>query len=219
MLYLFLDESSGIGSQSRDEDEYFVVVIVATRVPRRLEKCLTRVKKAKLPRKLRLLAEIKASNAPDSFRRSLYRELAEEDFDIYVAVLNAADIPSELRGREGHWYRQVIGQLLTHCPLDDEPAVHMFLDRRKLKGLTREEFDRTLLAQLTQRFGSGVRFIIQHVDSTTSKAIQVADYVCWAVFRRYQRGDSSWYRPLRSKVKLTLRLFKGRKSRKKKRTL
>ena len=40
---------------------------------------------------------------------------------------------------------------------------------------------------------SGTRYRILHHDSRSHYGLQVADYCCWAVFRKYERGDDAAY--------------------------
>lgn len=40
-------------------------------------------------------------------------------------------------------------------------------------------------------------FRILHHDSRAHYGLQVADYLCWAVFRKYERGDSGYFDKLR----------------------
>ena len=39
----------------------------------------------------------------------------------------------------------------------------------------------------------GMRYRILHHQSRSHYGLQVADYCCWAIFRKWQRGESAWY--------------------------
>ena len=39
----------------------------------------------------------------------------------------------------------------------------------------------------------GINYRIAHHQSRSHYGLQVADYCCWAIFRKWQRGESAWY--------------------------
>ena len=39
----------------------------------------------------------------------------------------------------------------------------------------------------------GMKYRILHHQSRSHYGLQVADYCCWAIFRKWQRGESAWY--------------------------
>jgi hypothetical protein len=50
---------------------------------------------------------------------------------------------------------------------------------------------------------------IIHRDSTTDPGLQAIDYVCWAAFQKWQRGDPAWYALISNRV-ITCRIIWGR---------
>ena len=49
---------------------------------------------------------------------------------------------------------------------------------------------------------------IMHHDSRSHYGLQIADYCCWAVFRRYERGDTNYYDRIKSAVKSEFDIFR-----------
>ena len=208
ILYLFLDEA---GNFRGNRDRYFVLALFVTRYPRATKKCFVRAKQAKLPRKYRHYTEIKFSDRviPSRFKKHVLRQLVKEDVRIYTLLFDKRNIPDELRQQgEGLTYCHLVGQLLELCPLAESEAIHLFMDRRKLKGLTREEFNLDLKTHLLPQLRKGTSFDIQHVDSTTSVNIQLADFVSGAIFQRYERGNSEYYDIIAEKIEVERELFR-----------
>lgn len=208
LLFVFLDEA---GNFRGNKDRYFVLAAFVTGNPRATRKCFLKAKRTKLPRKYRHYTELKFSDRviPARFKKHVLRQLAKEDIWIYALLFDKNNMPAELLGHsEGLTYCRLVGQLLELCPLAEASAIHVFLDRRHLKGLSRHEFNANLKAHLAFRLGPQVRLEIQHVDSTTNVNIQLADFVCGAIFRKYERGDTEYYDIIAERIKIEEELFK-----------
>ena len=60
-----------------------------------------------------------------------------------------------------------------------------------------EKAARTTLSKMLP----GVKYRVLHHQSRSHYGLQVADYCCWAVFRRWQRGESVWYDRIKPAVR------------------
>jgi hypothetical protein len=192
-LYVFLDEA---GNLRDDRNRHAVLVAFVTDQPKVTRKCFVRARQAKLPTKYQHYAEIKFSDRviPDDFKKHVLRQLARTEIQIYALVVVKEHLPPEFRIQaEGIIYCHLVGQLLELCGLEESNEVYLFLDRRSLQGLTRQEFDARLRHRLLCQLREGVRLEIQHPDSTTNVNVQVADFLCGAIFRKYERGNQEHY--------------------------
>ncbi len=102
-------------------------------------------------------------------------------------------------------------QLKRHMPPEFDPdcmsrCAYIFLDEagnfdfnviiitdaipvnRKRRAV--EKAVRTTLARMLP---PGMNYRVLHHQSRSHYGLQVADYCCWAVFRKWQRGESAWY--------------------------
>lgn len=57
----------------------------------------------------------------------------------------------------------------------------------------REALEKSVRSTLSRTIPNRLRYRILHHDSRAHYGLQVADYVCWAVFRKYERGQSDFY--------------------------
>ena len=55
----------------------------------------------------------------------------------------------------------------------------------------------------------GMRYRILHHQSRSHYGLQVADYCCWATFRKWQRGESAWYDRIKSALRSGLKVFRA----------
>lgn len=46
-----------------------------------------------------------------------------------------------------------------------------------------------------------LKYRILHHQSCSHYGLQVADYCCWAIFRKWQKGESPWYERIKPAVR------------------
>ena len=57
----------------------------------------------------------------------------------------------------------------------------------------RKAVEKSIQRALASKQRPTVAYRIFHHQSRSHYGLQVADYCCWAIFRKWERGDSSWY--------------------------
>lgn len=87
----------------------------------------------------------------------------------------------------------------------DEP-LHLIASRRETNKFLNENFESYLKQQTREnhKLPLEIRICPPHVE----KGLQVVDIASWAIFRSYERGDSSYYDVIRSKVLEDKSLFR-----------
>jgi hypothetical protein len=167
-----------------------------------LRQLFRRIRRHTLPRRLRHLSEIKASAAPDRFRERLYHGLVDlgENLVIHSTILHTSDLPYPLREYEGILYAHVTTHTVAQCVNSNDRFINLLLDRRRTRNLPVTEFNAHLQAGIGFYLPARAYLEINHRDSTTEVGIQAADFVCWALYQKYQRGDTRWYEIIAPRV-------------------
>ena len=65
----------------------------------------------------------------------------------------------------------------------------------------RQAVEKAIRTTLTSTLPRGMKYRVLHHQSRSHYGLQVADYCCWAVFRKWQTGDLAWYNLIRPAVK------------------
>lgn len=52
-----------------------------------------------------------------------------------------------------------------------------------------------------------MKYRILHHQSRTNYGLQIADYCCWAIFRKWERGDCAWYDRIKPAINGELNTF------------
>lgn len=76
MIHIAVDESGSFGAVV-DGEQYFIIGAFKVKDIKPLRKLFRQTKRYALPKRLRHLAEVKASAAPDKSRERLYRGLSQ----------------------------------------------------------------------------------------------------------------------------------------------
>lgn len=75
----------------------------------------------------------------------------------------------------------------------------MTLDRRKAANEIRA-FNQALLLQLQARLPVHRPVELFHLHSWEHRGLQAVDLFVWGIFRKYERGEMSWYNLFRERI-------------------
>ena len=194
LRYGYLDESGGAGIATPGESYLLVAAIVVAR-PRALDD-ITRKARAKFPF-LSGQEELKAAHSVDRVTKWVLAEVEREEVDI-VAV--AADRPT-VRGARGGpeaMYRRAVAGAIS-IALQSWPRLVMTLDKRYTQQYLRDKLELAIRERAVETPES--LLVIRQEDSRRSSGLQVVDFVAWAIGQKYQRGDTTYYDLIRSRVR------------------
>ena len=190
-MHIYVDESGNLIGP-REQKCVFLVGALRIEDNRAIRKLFEQAKRHTLPKGQRHLTEIKASWAPDRFRERILRGLSRLDVEMHLSVCRAERIPWQLRGHEGLVYLHLVREAISSCLAEEVHVAHVVIDKRQLHGISRADFDLHLRVSLALCLPANARLMIIHRDSTTDPGLQAVDYVCWAAFQEWQRGDPAW---------------------------
>ncbi len=189
-MFIFLDES---GNFTKDKENYFIVGGFVTGNPRRTAKAFRKWQHRKFPKKIRYKTEVKFNNTGlnDELRLKTLSYFTKQDIRVFYTFLEKKNIPQEYRKKEGMetglLYAKVVAQTLNLLFPTAELEFRVFRDKRHLRRLTKEKFNEMLKIDLLPKLSSKALIQIEAVDSTENPNIQIADWICGALFRYYNK--------------------------------
>lgn len=207
MLYLFLDESGDLGFDfvNKRPSNHFTVTIVAVGrdyVPftKAVTKTLARKINPQQSRR-RIVHELKGSNTTLEVKRYFYEQVKRSKFGIYSITLNKRRVYETLARQRDRVYNFLARQVIDQIPIEQGPTrVHLIVDKSKPKPEI-VNFNEYLYQSLQGRLSPQTPLDIHHWRSHEAKGLQAADLFAWGIFRRYERGDASWYSVFQEKIK------------------
>lgn len=211
-MYIFLDESGNF----KGDKECFVVGGFITNNPKQTAKSFRKWQHLKFPKKVRHQAEVKfsVSGFSSELKAKTLFYFAKQDIRIFYTFLNTHNIPLEFqkaKGLEsGRLYAEVIAETLRLLFPISDLEFRVFLDERRLKNLTRVEFKELLKIGLLPGLPAKAVWQIEMLDSFTNTNIQIADWICGALYRYHTKGKNGqvFFDTLRNNILISGELFK-----------
>lgn len=201
MAHIFLDESGDLGF-SKKSSRWFVLTIVLTSNHRRIEKCVKKVHK-KLKKKYKKIRELHAYHANSVTKKRVLRFLAEtNDLKVLCIVLNKKKVYVDLRKQKNYLYNYTANILLDRLhnknSLDSKEKIEIVIDQRETNKFLKSNFENYLKNNLAKKGNSN--FDIKIKPSHAEKCLQAVDFISWAIFRKYERGDYEYYEIIKEKI-------------------
>lgn len=194
MYQAFVDESGTTTPFRKDEGFLAVVAVIGERrAQRKVENLLKRIRK-----RARKAAgtEFKSTSATPEERRCLLQGLADVELEIVAVIVDKRMVYLEPKDPED-WYRQAVALVARHC-LTRWPRAALILDKRYTSESLRDRLENAIRASLDVQSSSHIP--ITQMDSQGCLGLQVADFAAWAIGRKYERGDATYYELILSKI-------------------
>lgn len=202
MAYVFLDESGDLGFSDKSS-QWFMFTIAITSNPRLLEKVVRKVW-GPLKRKHKKLGELHAFHQDEITRKRVLKLLLEiEDLKILTVILDKEKVYVDLRNQKNYLYNYTANVLLeilhdSKDILKDDEPLHIFIDRKDTKKTVRENFISLLMESMKRKRKAHVSIVLH--SSHENKSLQAVDFISWAIFRKYERGDEKYYDIIKKKI-------------------
>lgn len=187
-------------SQDRASGLFFTIVL--TNNHKRIERIIKNIRKG-LKKKFKL-KELHAYHADAVTRHRMLKKLSElEDLKVLCIILNKKKVYVDLQNQKNHLYNYTANILLDRLHNKkliriDEP-INLYIDKKDTNKFIRENFEKYLKDNLVKR-GSNGRIEIKIKPSHSEKCLQAVDFVSWAIFRKYERGDYECYEDIKDKI-------------------
>jgi hypothetical protein len=204
MAYIFLDESGDLGFDftKRKTSKFFVITCLFTENKHPIEKIVRKTHselKKKYKRKMGILHAVKEKPV---IRQRLLKRLSEKDCAIMTIYLNKKRVYTSLQNEKAVLYNYVANILLERIykkkivPL--EKTIELIASRRETNKFLNENFKNYLNAQVKNKHKSILNIKIK--SPAEEKSLQAVDFVSWAIFRKYEYGDDSYYNLIKNKI-------------------
>jgi len=198
-----MDESGDLGFDfgKQGTSSYFLVTFLFTGKKRPIEKCVKKVHSG-LRKKYKKIGVLHAYKEEPVTRRRLLSCLAEKDCKIMTILLNKRKVYTRLQNEKAVLYNYVTNILLdrifTKRLLPSSGKVEIVASRRETNRFLNQNFQSYLSSQLVRNHDVEVRILIR--TPFQEKALQAVDFVSWAIFRKYEHGDETYYSIIRGKI-------------------
>ena len=137
--------------------------------------------------------ELKASLATPKQRKWILGGMASQDVSIVAIIVDKRQV-RRMPDDPEDWYRAAVGRATHHC-VRHWPEFKLVLDKRYTKVALRDRLEAAIREDL-----GNPGITIEQVDSRASLGLQIADFVAWAIHRKYEADDTAYCDLLEGKV-------------------
>lgn len=200
-MYIFLDESGDLGFGKRSS-KWFLFTLVMVDDPRILERVIKKVRKNLAKKYKRKMSELHAYHCDDITRSRVLSRLAEEDIVVVTTILNKSKVYVDLQNQKNYLYNFtaniILDRLINTKLIDGNKHISLVVDRKDTKKHLRENFIAYITEAMKKRRGGS--FEMSLAASHDEKGLQAVDFISWAVFRKYEKGDFEFYELIKNKI-------------------
>jgi hypothetical protein len=139
---------------------------------------------------------MKADVSREVVIKRLLQAIAGERIAVIAVIVDKRCI-ARPPGHPEELYREAVTRAARHA-VARWPRIDLCLDKRYTTPRLRYRLEKEIregIADLHQEV-----VIIRQVDSIAHKELQAVDYIAWAIFQKYERGDERFYKIIANKV-------------------
>ena len=209
-VYVFLDESGNLDF-SPSGTRFFVLTSVSMRRPFHVNSELDEYKYDCIEYGLEQ-QYFHCSEDSSHVRSRVFRIIGShlENMEIHSLIVEKSKTNPVLRV-ETRFYPRMLGHLLQYVLKSrfhqNADEVVVITDTLPLKK-QRRAIERAVKISLSSMLPNHVKYRIAHHDSRSHRGLQVADYCCWAVYRKWSRGDDRHYATIANAVQSEFDIFR-----------
>jgi predicted kinase len=204
MAFIFLDESGDLGfNPKKKSSKYFVITILATSNKKPIEKIVKKIHST-LKKKVRKLSGgiLHAYKEKPATRKRMLKLISKKDCTVMSIYLNKSKVYTHLQEEKHVLYNYVTNILLDRIMkkrlVDSSDIVYIVASKRETNKFFNDNFKNYLKSQISNKHKIKVEIEIK--TPSEEKSLQVVDFVSWAIFRKHEYGDDSYYKLIKSRI-------------------
>lgn len=204
MSYIFLDESGDLGfDSSKNNSDYFIVTFIFIQNKKVLEKIVKKVH-ATLRKKIKGFSGgvLHSTKEKPVTRKRLLKLLVKENLKIMVVYLNKSKVYTKLQNEKHVLYNYVVNILLDRIMsrklINCTEKIFMIASRRETNKFLNSNFKTYLVGQVKNKHKLEIQVEIKTPGQ--EKSLQIVDFVCWAIFNKYEHKRSDYYKTIKKLI-------------------
>lgn len=204
MGYIFLDESGDLGFDfsKKRTTSFFIITVFYVKNKRNVERVVKTVFKELFKKHKHKSGVLHANKENKITRKKLLSKLNELDIKVMVIYLNKNKVYTKLQNEKNILYNYVTNILLDRIYSKKLVPVNQHINLIASRKETNKFLNNNFRAYLSNQVSSNHSLDIEINIKTPyeEKGLQAADFLSWAVFRKYEYSDDSYYKLFRAKI-------------------
>jgi hypothetical protein len=130
------------------------------------------------------------------------KALAGLDISVVTTVLNKKKVYIDLQNQKNYLYTYtanvILDRLMNSDLIPKNSPISLVVDRKDTKKNLNMNFISHITEAMEKNHGAG--FEMSLATSHKEKGIQAVDFISWAIFRKYEKGDFEFYEIIKDKI-------------------
>lgn len=197
--YVFIDETGDLGKKG---SKNFIITAVWTDNPKKFKRLVKNLRRYKFKKQLKNASELKANSSSKELRENLLKKFNDIDSArAHSIILEKEKVYSEFLKNDKHkLYNYVCGVLASTMSIDSKHLI-IRIDYSKGKQALREDFDNYIQDKCKEnKWNRSIE--VYHSWSHAWEGLQIADFVSWAVFQKFEHNNDSYLKIIEKKVNI-----------------
>ena len=205
MAYIFMDESGDLGfnfSKSKTS-QFFVIALLFVSNKDPVEKVVKKIFQSFTPKERKYHGgTLHAFRETPKIRTKLLTLLNQKDISIVSLYLNKKKVYTKLHDTKHALYNYVtnivLDRICTKKLIPKNEPVYLIASRRETNKFLNENFKNYLRRQVEDNHK--LKIEVEIAAPHAEKCLQIADLVCWAIFRSREHGDDTYKELIKEKI-------------------
>lgn len=203
-MYIFLDESGDLGFnfKKKKTSKFFVITILFVQNEKPIEKIVKRIFKNLKKKDKKKRGILHAYKEKPITRKRLLRQLVQKNCKILTICLNKKKVYANLQNEKPVLYNYVTNILLdrtyTKKLVPIYKKIELIASKKETSKFLNENFKRYIRNKIKSDHKLDLEISIK--TPFQEKALQIVDFVSWAIFRKYEHKDDSYYQIIKKKI-------------------
>jgi hypothetical protein len=207
MKYVFIDESGDLGFNFNHQktSRYFIITALLIDKKNSIEKLIKKIFRS-FPKKERMSHSgiLHAYKETSKTKFKLLKSFVEKNqgFIITIYLDKKSFHLSKFHNDKHIFYNYITNTLLNRVYQRDPPSleekIQIIASRRETNKFININFIKYISQKGLLYYKKEVEVLI--TTPSKEKTLQVVDMLCWAIFRKYEHGDDSYYSIIQSMI-------------------
>ncbi|MFA5351930.1 MAG: DUF3800 domain-containing protein [Candidatus Gracilibacteria bacterium] len=215
MPYIYLDESGDLGFDfsKQKTSKHFVVIFLFVKDSEKkpIEKIIKKIFKSFTKKEIKSHPNsLHAYKEKPKTRIRLFNFLNQQDISIITIYLKKDKVYTQLQDEKQVLYNYItnilLDRVLTKKLIPLKSKIQLIASQRETNKFFNQNFKQYLETQV--RNNHKIDFAVKIKPSSQEKCLQIVDFACWAIFRKYEKNDESYYNIFKQKIVEENSLFK-----------
>ena len=201
-MFIFLDESGDLGFSKRSSN-WFLFTLVVVENPRKIEKIIKKIRKTLNKKYKKNFSELHAYHCDDITRTRVLKSISElDDICVVTTILNKKKVYVDLQSQKNYLYNFtaniILDRLINKNIIKDGENISLVVDKKDTKKNLKDNFISYITTAMKEKRSGNFKMTLS--ASYNEKGLQAVDFISWAIFRKYERGDFEFYEIIKDKI-------------------